>query len=105
VLDLLVPEKLISVQAPLSVEVNVTEKDNNILVHLINYHAEKESGLVEELPSIKDITVSISTDLVRPGEVFLIPDKKSLECNEQYDQITVIVPELTSYSIVVFPKQ
>ena len=104
-LDLITPDKIIQVDAPSSVEVNLMRQDKRIIVHLINYSAtrsNKDRPITDEIPIVRDISVKISKSLITPKKVYLAPKKISLKWKEMKGQICTTVPEMQLYEMVVF---
>ena len=104
-LDLLLStdEQSLITNAPLSVEVSMMKKKNMTIVHLVNYHAEKQGGgarVIEQIPVLRDIDVRIKRQF-KPGRVYLAPSKTELQYRVENDYISLVVPEVHIHQMVV----
>lgn len=104
VINIVVPEKLIEIDAPDVVEVVLTKKDRKTLIHLINHNGERPLGeniaFTEDIIPIYDIVARVKFDGL-PKSVKLMPENKELHWYVQEGMISIKVPELKIYSIVV----
>ena len=106
--QLLSPDnQILTTDAPLSVEVSLMNKKNMLIVHLVNYHAEKQGGgarVIEQIPPVHDINLKIkkSFELRR---IYLAPSKKELQYRLEKDYISVTVPEVHIHQMVVIEKE
>jgi len=111
-INILLPEKLIEIDAPSAVEVVLTRKENNILVHLINHNGEKpldsdisrsvgnKITITENIIPIHNIGVRVKADN-SPKSVKLMPEDIDLSWKIQENIVSITVPKLDIYSIVV----
>lgn len=103
IIQLLNPESLIEVSAPLGVEVVVTKRDNNLIIHLVNMPqwelGREVKGLQEILP-IFGIGIRLHAPQAR--KVFLpLLKNKSLPFEKRRDFISFKIPELRVHQIAV----
>jgi len=113
-IDLVIPEKdkLLKVKAPLSVEVSLMEQKNRLLVHLVNYHAEKagqartfmgDINVIEEIPSISGIEIDLKVRF-KPRRVYCAPSGRALKYQAANGRLRMKLPRLDIYEIVVIEK-
>ncbi len=107
VLDHLLPpgERLLDVAAPLSVEVNLMAQPGRRILHLINFHAERQRGdrryTLENVSPVRDIRCQVALPN-RPTKVYLAPKLTPLDWSEANGRVEVTVPELLVHEMVVF---
>ena len=105
-----VSDTILETDAPPSVEISLMKQKNRIIVHLINYHAEKRGGkieplleayseVVESIPPIHNITVKLKME--KPREVYLAPEKEAAEWKCEEGWIKITVPELKIHRMIV----
>jgi hypothetical protein len=103
-LNEVIPEKLVEVEAPSNVEVVLAEKDGAKQVHLVNHYRDKSIGnsntIVENVLPVYDIKVRIRADQ-RPGSVELMPGKEDLSFEYNSGYVSFVIPKLHIYSIAV----
>lgn len=103
--DLVLPEKIISIDAPDIVEVVLKKQENRTLVHLINHNGERSFNntiaYTENIIPVYDIGVRVKVGS-RPSSVKLMPENQPLKWEMQDISIlSVTVPKLDIYSIIV----
>lgn len=104
-LDRLLDEKMLILEAPSTVEINVTENDEKLVIHLIQYSIQNESDQVEEIIPAYDIKLRVRKDLVESQGVLLMPEKRELDTRGEDRWITVDINKLEIYNQVVFEKK
>lgn len=114
--NMVLPETLISIDAPGNVKVVLRKQEKRILVHLINLYGER-SYYYGELPwqprttntivyaenilPVHNIEVKVKVDK-KPDSVKLMPENQTLKWKTlENGLISIDVPELDIYSIVV----
>lgn len=104
IINIVVPEKLVEIEAPDVVEVVLTKKRNKPLIHLINHSGERPLGeniaFTEDIIPVYDIIARVKFDGL-PKSVKLMPENKELHWYVQEGKVTIKIPELKIYSIVV----
>ena len=104
-LELVLPskERKISVEKPLHLEVSLQRKGNAIIVHLLNYFAQKRLGTLvhnEQVLPVREVHVRVRRDYA-PLSVTLEPGGKPLQWSYDEQTVTVWVPEIEIHAIVV----
>ncbi len=102
---MVLPETLITINAPDNVEVVLKTQENRTLVHLINHYGERSYNqtiaYTENIIPVFNIDVKVKLDTL-PSSVKLMPENQDLAWNESEDGlISINVPKLEIYSIVV----
>jgi beta-galactosidase GanA len=99
-----IPEKLVEMDAPSNVEVVLAEKGNSKQVHLVNHYRDKALGdsytIVENVLPVYDIKIKVKADQ-RPGSVELMPEGEKLKFDYDNGCVGFTVPKLHIYSIAV----
>lgn len=103
--NMVIPDTLISIDAPDVVEVVLKKQGNRTLVHLINHNGERSLNntiaYTENIVPIFNIGVMVKLNKL-PSSVRLMPENQLLTWNKSdIGSISVIVPKLDIYSIVV----
>ena len=103
--DMVLPETLIAIDAPDNVEVVLKKQENRTLVHLINHNGERSYNqtiaYTENIIPVFNIDVKVKVD-TPPSSVKLMPENQDLAWNASEDGlISIKVPKLEIYSIVV----
>jgi hypothetical protein len=107
VLDHLLPpgERLLDISAPLSVEVNLMAQPGRRILHLLNFHTERQRGdkrtTLENVSKIQNIRCQVALPN-KPTKVYLAPSKVELPWRPVEDRVEVTVPELLVHEMVVF---
>jgi len=103
VLDRLLPEPLLRVEGPTSLEATVMTQGKRVIVHLLNYAPErraKDLDLVEDVVPLFDVKVSLKLGK-EPGLVYLAPTAKGLYFEYEEGRVRVEVPEVRGHEMVV----
>jgi hypothetical protein len=100
----LLPQRWIELDnVPLSLEVSVMSQADRIIVHLLNYAAERRTGtldIIEDVPVLRDVTLSLKQDK-RPQRVYLAPEGTDLPWDHTAGRVQVNVPELRGHAMLV----
>ena len=98
----LFPEPLVKVNGSHLVHVATNQLNGKMFVNLINItgeHTNQSAIGYDEIPSLKDLTVSIRT-AKKPASIVLQPESKELKFDFQNGVSKIIVPELFIHSIL-----
>lgn len=105
-LDLLISDRPYYLEnVPSTVLTNLTTKNNELMLHLINFHAQRDGWLrnstmvVEEIPPLFNIKVKIKTPN-KPHRVSLEPLGEELSFTYKNGYAETLVPKLEIYDIV-----
>jgi hypothetical protein len=93
----------ISAEKPLHVELSLQRQGERLIVHLVNYFAQKRSTVLvhnEDVPPVRDVVVRIRTDS-EPRRVVAQPDGNELTWEYTNGITTVNVPKLYLHTMVV----
>ncbi len=105
-LDLLFRNPLIKVTGlPSFGQVTITRNEGSAQVHLLTYLPElrgKQMQVIEEPITVKDVEVSLRADAGKFVRAYLAPSLVSLDCLAEDGYVTVSVPEVIGYQMVVF---
>ena len=98
------PEKLIEIDAPGMVEVVLNRKGEDLQVHLVNHYREKSLGdaisIAEKVISVHDIGVRVKTEET-PKFIKLMPEDQQLPFEVKNGYAEFVVPRLHIYSIAL----
>ena len=95
-------DHLVQVTGSHLVHVTVNELKGRMLVNLVNVsgeHTNQNAIGYDEIPTLKDLTVSINTKK-KPGKILMQPGGDELEVDFQNGISRVIIPELIIHSIL-----
>ncbi len=95
--------RLLTVTKPLHVEVTVARHGQRILIHLLNYAAQKRAGVLvqnEELTPVRDIVVRVRTERP-PARVSLVPGGTPLPFAQDRAWTHVSLPRLDAHALIV----
>jgi hypothetical protein len=98
----LYPDQLVKVSGSHLVHVTVNKLNNKMYVNLVNItgeHTNQKAIGYDEIPSLKDLKVSINT-VQRPSKIVLQPEGRELQVDFQNGVANVLVPELKIHSIL-----
>jgi hypothetical protein len=102
----LFPDRLVKVSGSHLVHVTVNKIDDKIYINLINIageHTNQKAIGYDEIPVLKDLTVSLNTGQ-RPAKIVLQPEGRELKIDFQNGVSTVLVSELKIHSILEIIK-
>ena len=103
-IDLLVPEALLEVDAPTSTETSVMKQGKRTILHLLQYCPERRAegmDIVEDVVPLYDVSVSLML-AKEPTRVYVAPEMEELEFAYEDGRCEVDVPEIDGHAMVVF---
>jgi hypothetical protein len=98
--------RVLMADKPLHVELVVARQEGRILVHVLNYFAQKRLGALvnnDELTPVHDIRVRVRTDS-EPKQVLLAPEGGPLEFEHAGAWTTVRLPRLDTHAVIVLER-
>jgi hypothetical protein len=98
----LFPDQLVKISGTHLVHVTLNRLNERMYVNLINIageHTNQSAIGYDEIPSVKDISVSIKTGQ-KPNQIILQPGGKELNVDFQNGVSKVIIPEVMIHSIL-----
>ena len=98
----LYPDRVVKVSGSHLVHVTLNKLNNKMYVNLVNIAGEHTNQKLigyDEIPSLKDLNVTIITGL-RPAKIVLQPEGRELQVDFQNGVANVLVPELKIHSIL-----
>ncbi len=103
-LDLLLPQRMVTTDAPATTEVTVTRQEDRSMVHLVSYHAGRRGAHVEVIEDVVPLReVKLSLRLPRaPSKAYTAPDRQPLAVDYFEGAARVVIPEVREHAIVVF---
>ncbi len=108
-LDLLMPDKLVDVRGPSTMEVTVMHKSRRptqsqqTIVHLLSFSAERRTDvldMVEDIIPLHDVALSVRAEAA-PRSVLLAPSKVELPFEHRDGRVYVTVPLVEGHQMVV----
>lgn len=99
-------EPLVTVEGSRQVHVTANRKNGQLLINLVNTageHANEKVYVLDEIPSIGPLTVSIRTPN-RPQKIMLQPENIPVDFTYEEGTTQVTVPELKIHSIIVIDE-
>jgi hypothetical protein len=104
ILDLLLPEPLLRVEAPTSTEASITRQGRRSIIHLLQYCPERRGenlDLVEDIVPLYNVPLSLKMPR-QPRRVYVAPQETPLEFTYAAGRARVTVPELAGHAMIVF---
>ena len=104
ILDRLLPEPLLRVNAPASAETSVTGQGKRTIVHLLCYSPERRTeklDLIEDVVPLFDVPVSLRLDGA-PRKVYTAPDETPIPFEYLAGRVNLRVPEVRGHAMIVF---
>ncbi len=104
VLDQLLPEPLLRVDAPTSTEATVMRQRGRTIVHLLQYVPERRSekfDVVEDIVPLFDIPLSLKLERA-PKQVYLAPERTPVPFEYLAGRVNLRVPVVNGHAMVVF---
>jgi hypothetical protein len=103
-LDLLLPQRLLTTDAPPSTEATVMRQGDRHVVHLVNYQPNRRGGhveVIEEVIPMRNVRVGLRLPHA-PSAAYVAPDRTPLPVDYYEGVATVTVPEVREHGMVVF---
>jgi hypothetical protein len=104
ILDRLLPEPLLRLGAPTSVEATVMRQKGRTIVHVLQYCPERRAqdlDLIEDIVPIFNVPVSLKL-AARPRRVYLAPGREALPFRYAGGRAEVTLPEVRGHVMVIF---
>ena len=106
-LEMALPSPLVRVEnLPSFAQVTMGRKQGQRLVHLLTYVPELRGAtqVVEDPILANNVRVSLRADGKSCKRAYLAPSRKALELSRSGDYLSVVVPEVRGYQLVVFEE-
>jgi hypothetical protein len=103
-IDRLLPQPLLRVDAPTSTEATVMRQMNRTIVHLLQYCPERRTGkldLVEDIVPLYDVPMSLKL-AKKPKRVYSAPEEEEIPFDYSEGRVNLLVPEVEGHAMVVF---
>lgn len=104
IIDLLMPERLLRIDAPTSTETSVMKQGKRTIVHVLQYCPERRAeglDVVEDIVPLYDVAVSLMLPK-KPSQVYLAPEMEILDFTYDNGRCEVILPEVEGHAMIVF---
>lgn len=103
-LERLLPEPLVRVEGPSTLEATLTTQGGRRIVHLLHYIPQRrapEADIVEDVIPLANVKVAVRLER-RPGKAYLAPQKQSLSFEFTGGYARATVPVVEGHQMVVF---
>jgi hypothetical protein len=100
----LLPQKLVEVTGPSTLEITVMRPRDRTIVHLLHFVAERRThalDLIEEIVPLLDVPLSLQLSR-RPKQVYLAPQKTALDWKYGSGRAELKIPRIDGHAMVVF---
>lgn len=100
----LLPNPLIKSNAPSTAHLTVTEQGGRKIVHVLHYTPERrapQQDIAEDVIPLVNVKVALRLD-ARPRQVYLAPQRQSLEIDFRDGYAYVMVPTVEGHQMIVF---
>ncbi len=104
IIDLLLPDPILRVDAPTSAEATVTRQGKRTIVHLLQYAPERRApglDIVEDIVPLFNIPLSLKLSKP-PREVYLAPDRAPVPFEYLAGRVNLRVPSIHGHAMIVF---
>jgi hypothetical protein len=104
VIDLLVPEPLVRIDAPTGTEVSLMRQKNRTILHVLSYAPERRAknlDLVEDIVPLQEVATSVKLPRT-PKRVYLAPEKTPIEFDFVDGRCELFIPEVLGHAMIVF---
>jgi hypothetical protein len=101
--NLLLPEPLVRIDAPTGTEVSVMRQDKRTIVHVLHYSPErraKDLDLVEDIVPLRDVPISIRLEHP-PLSAYLAPQRQALRWRFANGRCELTIPEVRGHAMVI----
>jgi hypothetical protein len=103
VLNLLLPEPLLRVEGPTSMETTVARQGKRTIVHLLQYCPERRTpklDIVEDIVPLFDVPLSLKLAR-KPRRAYLAPGEEPLAFEYAGGRVSLRVPSVRGHEMVV----
>jgi hypothetical protein len=106
-IDLLLPDPLITIAAPTSTEITVmrqTAPKPRTIVHVLQYCPERRAAnldLIEDIVPLHNVAVSLKLEK-KPRAAYLAPEQTPLSFTFKKGRADIVIPEVAGHAMVVF---
>lgn len=103
-IEKILPEPLIKTEGlPSFARITMTEKDHLTMIHILSYVPEMrgKKQIIEEPVCLNNVKISFRTDGAIPQRVFSAPDMKPLEYSLDNEYMTMNIPKVNGYKLIV----
>jgi hypothetical protein len=103
-LDLLLPQRQLTIKAPPSTEATVTKQDSRHIVHIVNYQPNRRGShveVIEEIVPLHNVEIGLMLPHI-PAAVYVVPDRTPLAVDYKEGRAFVTVPIVHEHGMVVF---
>jgi hypothetical protein len=91
----------LQVEAPETLLATIRTQDRRKLVHLVNVDGGRR--MFSRITPARDVKITLpASDAMRPKHAFLLSDKKELVLNQEEKGVSVVIPEIQDYDVLVF---
>jgi len=103
IIDLLLPEPLIKIDGPSSLEATLTRQGSRTIIHLLYYCPERRTPTLDIVEDIVPLyAVPLSLKIARkPASVYLAPGGEKLEFAYALGRLEITVPEIRGHQMIV----
>lgn len=104
ILERLIPQPVLRVDAPTSTETSVMKQGPRTIVHLLQYAPERRTeklDLIEDIVPIFEVPLSL-TLARKPKRVYTAPDEQPIDFEYLAGRVNLRVPEIRGHAMVVF---
>lgn len=102
----LLPDRLIEVTGPSTLEVSVMKQRHRVVVHLLQFIAERRTpqlDIIEDIIPLQNVPLSVRL-APRPRRVYLAPSERSLDFSYEAGWVRVTVPVVAGHQMLVLER-
>lgn len=102
-LDRLLPEPLIRMQAPMGAEATLARQGNRLILHVLYYIPERRTpdlDLIEDIVPLHDIPISVRCER-GPSRLYIAPTRQAMPFHYEAGRIDFTVPKISGHAMIV----
>ncbi len=102
-IDLLMPERLVTIAAPSTTEVTVMKQGKRTVVHLLQFVADRRNNLdiCEDIIPLYDVKLAVRLPKA-PKSVYLAPQMQAIPFHYEGGVVSLVIPKIEGHAMVVF---
>lgn len=101
--DRLLPDRLVEVTGPSTLEVSVMQQRDRLVVHFLHFIAERRTpqlDIIEDIIPLQDVWLCLRLG-TRPRQVYLAPSKQPLDFTYEAGRLHARIPQVMGHQMVV----
>jgi hypothetical protein len=105
-IELLMPDPLLTLTAPTSTEATIMRQQNRTIVHLLQYCPERRTAtldLIEDIVPLHDVPMTLKL-AKKPKRAYLAPLEQPIPFTFKAGRVQILIPKIEGHAMVVFEQ-